>query len=127
MLIGVFYNFIIMSFFDALLFSLFGIGIGAGIILFVMYIYKMIRKVDGMGMGDVKLFAVLGIWFGWQSCLIIIFLSSLFGSLLGIIGIVTNKVSQKQQLPFAPFIVFATLVFYFNKELLLSLLKINYY
>ena len=36
--------------------------------------------------------------------------------------IVTNKVSQKQQLPFAPFIVVASAIYYFNKQLIFNLL-----
>ena len=75
-------------------------------------------------MGDIKLFIVLGIWLGWFGVLLIIFISSMLGSLLGIVGIMTNKVKFKQQLPFGPFIVIATVLYYFYKEEILALLLI---
>ena len=43
MIIGVVLNFTNMNFFDALLFNLFGLTVGAGIILIVMYLYKIIN------------------------------------------------------------------------------------
>ena len=119
-------NFIYMEFQTALIFNILGLGIGAGIILAIIYLYKKIRGLEGMGLGDAKLFAVVGIWFGWQGCLIILFLSSFMGSAVGIIGILNNKVSMKQQLPFAPFIVLASLLFYFNKEWIFDLLLIYF-
>ena len=92
-----------------------------------MYIYKKIRGIDGMGFGDVKLFAVLGIWFGWQGCLIILFLSSFLGSVFGMMGILNNKFSMQKQLPFAPFIVVASAIYYFNKQLIFNLLLFCFY
>ena len=64
------------------------------------------------------------IWLGWFGVLLIIFISSMLGSLLGIVGIMTNKVKFKQQLPFGPFIVIATALYYFYKEEILALLLI---
>ena len=125
-IIGIGLNFIYMEFQTALIFNILGLGIGAGIILAIIYLYKKIRGLEGMGLGDAKLFAVVGIWFGWQGCLIILFLSSFMGSAVGIIGILNNKVSMKQQLPFAPFIVLASLLFYFNKEWIFDLLLIYF-
>tara|TARA_B100001123_G_C15292228_1_gene1017874 strand:+ start:38 stop:814 length:777 start_codon:yes stop_codon:yes gene_type:complete len=122
MVIGIGLNFLYMNFQSALIFNVLGLGIGAGIILFIMYVYKKIRGIDGMGFGDVKLFAVLGIWFGWQGCLIILFLSSFLGSVFGMMGILNNKFSMQKQLPFAPFIVVASAIYYFNKQLIFNLL-----
>jgi len=41
--------------------------------------YRMFRKREGMGAGDPKLFATLGIWLGWQSLPMILLLASLLG------------------------------------------------
>ena len=39
--------------------------IGVGIIWAIIFFYKQIRKKEGMGLGDAKLLAVIGVWFGW--------------------------------------------------------------
>ena len=75
-----------------------------------------------MGMGDIKLFIVLGIWFGWLNCLLIIFISAILGSIIGIGGILFKKVQSRQELPFGPFIVISTLIIYFNEERIINLL-----
>ena len=87
-----------------------------------MYLYKKIRGVDGMGMGDIKLFIVLGIWLGWLNCLLIIFISAMIGSIVGIVGILIKKVESQQQLPFGPFIIISTLLVYLSNQRLLNIL-----
>lgn len=123
-IIGIILNFFYFNFYEAIYSTFLGAFIGGVPILLLMYIFKKIRGVDGMGMGDIKLFIVLGIWLGWFGCLMVIFISSMLGSLLGIVGIMTNKVKFKQQLPFGPFIVIATVLYYFYKEEILGLLLI---
>ena len=57
--------------------SLIGGLLGYGIIWSIIFFYKQIRKKEGMGLGDAKLFAVIGFWFGWISIPFVIFLSSI--------------------------------------------------
>ena len=45
--------------------SLLGGIIGYGIIWLLIIFYKKIRNKEGMGLGDAKLLAVIGFWFGW--------------------------------------------------------------
>jgi leader peptidase (prepilin peptidase)/N-methyltransferase len=121
-IIGIVLNFYNLNFFDALYFTLLGSLIGGGPILLLMYIFKKVRGVEGMGMGDIKLFIVLGIWFGWLNCLLIIFISAMLGSIIGIAGIMFKRVQPQQQLPFGPFIVISTLIIYLNEEKIINLL-----
>ena len=121
-IIGIVLNFYKFDFYQALYFTSLGSLIGGGPILLLMYIFKKIRGVDGMGMGDIKLFIVLGIWFGWLNCLLIIFISAILGSIIGIGGILFKKVQSRQELPFGPFIVISTLIIYFNEERIINLL-----
>lgn len=121
-IIGIVLNFYNLNFFDALYFTLLGSLIGGGPILLLMYIFKKVRGVEGMGMGDIKLFIVLGIWFGWLNCLLIIFISAMLGSIIGIAGILFKRVQPQQQLPFGPFIVISTLIIYLNEEKIINLL-----
>ena len=57
--------------------SLIGGILGYGIIWSIIFIYKAVRKKEGMGLGDAKLFGAIGFWFGWVSIPFIIFLSSI--------------------------------------------------
>ena len=121
-LFGVILNFINLNFYNAIYTIFFGALIGGGPIFLLMYLYKKIRGVDGMGMGDIKLFIVLGIWLGWLNCLLIIFISAMIGSIVGIVGILIKKVESKQQLPFGPFIIISTLLVYLSNQRLLNIL-----
>ncbi len=60
--------------------SLIGLLVGGGMLLGVSLLYAAIRGKEGMGMGDVKLLAMLGAWLGWKALLFI----TLFASLQGI-------------------------------------------
>ena len=58
-----------------------------------------------MGLGDAKLFFLIGAWFGYQSIFYILFFSSLIGSLIGIFIILKYKKKAHYQLPYGCFIV----------------------
>lgn len=80
----------------------------------VYYLFKFLTGKEGMGYGDFKLLAVLGAWLGWQQLPLIIILSSLLGSLVGIILIMQKRSSLNSPIPFGPYLAVAgwlTLVF----------------
>ena len=64
--------------------SLIGAAVGAGIILLIAVTYKVARKVEGMGGGDVKLMAMIGAFLGWQMVLVVLFLAAMAGSIYGV-------------------------------------------
>jgi len=94
--------------------SLFGILIGGGSLLLIAYLYKLIRKNEGMGMGDVKLLAMLGAFLGVNGVFFIIFISSLVGSVVGIAIILINRQNLKFALPYGPFISLGAILFIFT-------------
>ncbi len=65
--------------------SLLGVAIGGGFLFAVGEGYRLIRHREGMGMGDVKLMAMVGGFLGWQGVLFTLFVGSLVGSVGGII------------------------------------------
>jgi len=81
-----------------------GIVIGAGWLLLVFTIYKLVRGVDGMGGGDIKLAAMLGAWLGWQGMLTSLLLGSLIGTACGLYIIFKHKGSGQSTLPYGPFL-----------------------
>lgn len=102
--------------------SVFGIIIGGGSLFLIAYIYKLIRKVEGMGMGDVKLLAMLGAFLGVQGVFFTILISSLVGSVVGIAIILLQKGNMKLALPYGPFISVAAVIFLFTGPLVIPAL-----
>ena len=84
---------------------------GYGIIWSIIFFYKQVRKKDGMGLGDAKLFAVIGFWFGWISIPFVIFLSSIIALLSVIPDLIKNSKKMTTQIPFGPYIIIGTLVY----------------
>ena len=64
-------------------------------------------KKEGMGGGDIKLIAFLGLFLGWQKVLTTIFLGSLIGTVFGIGMIVTGIKEKKDLIPFGPYLSMA--------------------
>ncbi len=99
--------------------SIFGIIIGGGILLLIAYTYEIIKKRQGMGIGDVKLLAMIGAFFGWEGVLFVLFLGAILGSVVGITIIVSQKGGMQKAIPFGPFLSIATVVYAFTGGLAL--------
>jgi leader peptidase (prepilin peptidase)/N-methyltransferase len=69
--------------------------------------FMLVRKMEGMGHGDFKLFAVFGAWFGWQPLPVIILIASAMGVLVGLLMVVIKKHSFSQPFPFGPYLAIA--------------------
>ena len=102
--------------------SLIGGIFGYGIIWLIIFIYKTIRKKEGMGLGDAKLLSAIGFWFGWVSIPFVIFLSSIIALLSVIPSLLKNSKSMSSQIPFGPYIIIGTLVYLFFENSFKSLL-----
>jgi prepilin signal peptidase PulO-like enzyme (type II secretory pathway) len=57
-----------------------------------------------MGLGDVKMMLMVGVFLGWQLTLLTIFIGSLLGSLVGVLLISLRGGSMKMQIPFGVFL-----------------------
>ena len=55
--------------------SLIGAIVGYLLIYLIRFVYLKVRKIEGMGLGDAKLFFLIGAWFGYQSIFYILFVS----------------------------------------------------
>ncbi|TSB46240.1 prepilin peptidase [Alkalicoccobacillus porphyridii] len=74
----------------------------------------------GMGGGDIKLFAVLGLVLGWKLVLLTLFLASTYGAVFGVGARLLKKVERKQPIPFGPFIAAGALTAYFMGDNLIQ-------
>jgi leader peptidase (prepilin peptidase)/N-methyltransferase len=77
--------------------SAMGAIIGGGFIWGVGALWKLVRGYEGMGFGDVKLMAMVGAFLGTASTLAIIFLGSLFGSVLGLAKIAVVYLKRRSR------------------------------
>jgi leader peptidase (prepilin peptidase)/N-methyltransferase len=98
--------------------SLIGGVLGYLLIWSIIYFYKQIRNKEGMGLGDAKLLAVTGFWFGWISVPFVIFSSSIIALISVIPSLMTKKRKMTSQIPFGPFIVLATLIYFYFSDYL---------
>jgi leader peptidase (prepilin peptidase)/N-methyltransferase len=70
---------------------------------FILYLVSMVTK-GGIGMGDMKLMAVCGLFLGFSQTTAVLLISLLLTGVIGIIYILLKKASLKSAIPFAPFI-----------------------
>lgn len=80
--------------------SLLGMLIGGGLFLLAHFVSR-----GGVGMGDVKLFAVIGAYMGSGSIMGVIFLTAVLSALYSLVMLVRKKIKLKEEIPFAPFIL----------------------
>ncbi|MFH0778632.1 MAG: prepilin peptidase [Candidatus Eisenbacteria bacterium] len=83
--------------------SVLGILIGGGSLALVAFLYLRVTGVEGMGGGDVKLASMIGAFLGWKGALLVIFLASLGGALLGLVLILVFRKSRRTPIPFGTF------------------------
>jgi leader peptidase (prepilin peptidase)/N-methyltransferase len=76
-------------------------------------IYWLIRREEGMGMGDVKLLALFGAYFGAVSLLGILLIASVVGSIVGVPLALLRRSSLRMALPFGPFLALGAGVWLF--------------
>ena len=88
--------------------SIWGLLLGFLSLWVVVKIFYLITKKHGMGQGDFKLLAVLGAWLGPTMLLLIILLSSLLGSIVGII--LMKKQGESRPFAFGPYIAIAGII-----------------
>ena len=84
--------------------SLLGVLLGGGVLYAIAAGYYAVRKEEGMGMGDVKMLAMIGAFLGWQAVLLTLVLASLSGAVIGLALIVVQRGSMKYALPFGTFL-----------------------
>lgn len=88
--------------------SIWGLLLGFLSLWIVVKIFYLITKKHGMGQGDFKLLAVLGAWLGPAMLPLIILLSSVLGSIVGII--LMKKQGESKPFAFGPYIAIAGII-----------------
>ena len=89
--------------------SLIGVALGGGSLWLIAEGYYRWRKVEGMGMGDVKMLAMIGAVLGWRAVIVTLVLSSCSGALVGAALLTRTKDGMQYALPFGTFLSLAAL------------------
>lgn len=104
--IGVMFSFIAPpGWKDALL----GALLGAGVLYGIAAAYYAVRREEGLGMGDVKMLAMIGAFLGWKAVLVTLVLSSFSGAAIGMALIAAQRGGMKLALPFGTFLAVGAL------------------
>jgi len=84
--------------------ALFGAVIGAGFLLFIYGAYYLLRKKEGLGMGDVTMMLFIGAYLGWRLTFFTLILASFVGAVVGVLFILFRKKDLQYSLPFGTFL-----------------------
>jgi leader peptidase (prepilin peptidase)/N-methyltransferase len=84
--------------------ALIGVLVGGGILYAIAWGYYLWRREEGMGMGDVKMLAMLGAFLGWKAVLVTLVLSSFAGAFIGLAMMAVQRGDMKYALPFGTFL-----------------------
>ena len=95
------------SFVDALM----GVLVGGGLLWAISYFYFLIRRIEGMGGGDIKLLAWIGAVCGLQSVFFVIVVSSFIGLIVGCFYIFRSNEGLKTNIPFGPYLSLSAYMF----------------
>lgn len=99
--------------------SVVGALVGGGLVSAIMGAYWLVRREEGMGMGDAKLLAAFGAWFGaFPGVVGVIMIGSIVGSVVGIGLAVVLRTGLRLAVPFGPFLGLGALLWmFFGTEL----------
>ncbi len=94
--------------------------VGGGFLWLVGAVWKLLRGVDAMGLGDVKMMFAVGALLGWRLTLLSIFLGAFSGAIIGMFVIYRQKEKDLQtQIPFGIFLgIGSVLALLFGEQLI---------
>ncbi len=100
--------------------ALLGVLLGGGVLYGIAAAYYLWRREEGLGMGDVKMLAMIGAFLGWKAVLVTLVLSSFSGAIIGMALIAAQRGGMKLALPFGTFLSIGALVAMFVGEPLIA-------
>jgi leader peptidase (prepilin peptidase)/N-methyltransferase len=106
---------------------LIGAAVGYLFVRLIADFYFYVLKREGLGLGDGKLLALIGVALGWKALPLVVFAGSIAGSLISIPVLLftrRNRAADQSlrdvQVPFGPFLALGALVYLFAGRVLLA-------
>jgi len=93
--------------------ALAGALVGAAVIIAVIGVYWLIRRIEGMGQGDIKMLAMIGAALGWRAVPGVLLMASVLGAIVGVPLALRSARGMRLPLPFGVFLGFAALTVLF--------------
>ena len=90
--------------------ALIGTLVGGGVLWLIGEAYFRYAGQEGMGGGDVKMLAMIGAFLGWKLVLVTLILSSVAGSVIGLLVILVRRGGMKYALPYGTFLAIGALI-----------------
>lgn len=90
--------------------ALVGVALGGGALFALAEAYYRLRGEEGLGMGDVKMLAMIGAFLGWRLMLVTLFLGSVLGSVVGLAMLAFGLADSKYALPLGSFLAIGAVV-----------------
>ena len=90
--------------------SAIGAVVGYTSLWLLNFLYRLVKKHDEIGMGDAKLLAALGAWFGWHALPSILLVASLSGLIGGLAWLQWSKQNHRSAFPFGPFLAIVGII-----------------
>lgn len=101
--------------------SVLGALLGGGVLAALIGLWWVVRRVEAMGFGDVKLLAMMGAFLGALPAVpTIVLVSALAGSAIGIAVMIRKGRGLKLQIPFGPFLAIGALLYVFFGDAILT-------
>jgi leader peptidase (prepilin peptidase)/N-methyltransferase len=87
-----------------------GAVLGAAVLLAIWAAWYLVRHEEGMGLGDVKMLALIGAFLGWQATLVALFVASFAGAATGLVLVWRGGAGMRSKLPFGSFLALGGVV-----------------
>lgn len=87
-----------------------GAAVGGSVLGVLRWVGERVYGQEAMGMGDVKLLAAIGAWFGVTGVLYTLFSASILGACISVVLLIRRKVGMRSAIPFGPFLVMGALL-----------------
>lgn len=101
--------------------ALLGAALGAGVLLLAYGLWWAVRREEGLGLGDVKMLAMIGAFLGWKGMVVTLVLGAATGALVGLSLMAAGRVGLGAKLPFGFFLALGALVALFAGPALVEL------
>jgi len=90
--------------------SVLGAAVGGGTILLLYGLYYLIRKKEGLGLGDATMMLMVGAFLGWKLTVLTLILGTFAGAAAGVFLLAFKKKSGQHAVPFGSFLAPAAFV-----------------
>jgi len=90
--------------------GLLGAALGAGVLLAAYGLWWLVRREEGLGLGDVKMLAMIGAFLGWRGVAVGLFVGAAAGALVGLSAMALGRAGLRSKLPFGAFLALGGLV-----------------